>query len=126
MEDALTHFATAIAGIREVMIISQEICGDQSDPESGREMDPLAMRSVLLDVLEVRAIASYNLGDFGGALRDATHCITLDGRRLAGYLRAARSLQKLGRVEEAKGYMLAATENAETEHGPDQSGSALD
>ena len=124
MEDALAHFATAIAAIRDVTILCQEICSDHSDPESSAEMDPLAMRSVLLDVLEVRAIASYNLGDFGAALNDATHCITLDGSRLAGYLRAARTLQKLGRAEEAKEYMLVGTENAA--ENLDQGSSALD
>jgi tetratricopeptide (TPR) repeat protein len=122
MQDALLQFATAIEAIRELMIITEsvgQLAGDETaaegmaDTERGWQRhdapDRLVLPATLLDVLEVRAIAHYNLGDYHSALRDALHCITLDGTRLAGYLRAARALQKLGRLEEAEQCMLAAT-----------------
>jgi hypothetical protein len=133
MEDALKEFATAIGAIRELMILSESasslsvtdgemLSTDGAWDDESREQESLVLRSTLLDVLEIRAIAHYNLHDFESALRDAMHCITLDSSRLAGYMRAARALQKLGRVEEAKQYMLAATQ-AEDGENP---GEALD
>jgi tetratricopeptide (TPR) repeat protein len=125
MEDALLQFGTAIEAIRELMIIVESgghrigddtLIEGMADPDYGWQQSEhaddqaLTLSATLLDVLEVRAIAYYNLGDYHSALRDASHCITLDGTRLAGYMRAARALQKLGRLEEAKQYMLAATQ----------------
>ena len=107
MEVAMVHFSRAVEAIRAMQA--------QGCEQAGEGTESPTLSSVLADVLDARAALAHNLADYEGALADARQCIQLDRSRPAGYMRAARALQRLGRAGEAAQYMVAAVPGDDAE-----------